>query len=193
MRKTIRGCLSGPDRCEIGYEKTGESPFHLIIGKSKPICGEPFVIALDGQISALIEQWQGIDVDTVDTAQQIGSHLFLKKLFQIVVSVLQGFCQHGWGACLKPVVLECLTVEGAQQTEGVVDAYRVGIEMISVIGMLQFLITLLLGKLALLSKFSNLFVQIMADFFFCDAANVSITLVHGDVRQIVEVAENTYL
>ena len=111
--------------------KSGESPFHLIIGKSKPVCGETFIIALDGQITALIEQWKRIDIDTVDAAQKIGCHLFLKKFFQIVVSMLQGFCQQGRSACLKPVVLKSLTVEGSQQTERIVNTYSVGIEMVS--------------------------------------------------------------
>ena len=70
---------------------------------------------------------------------------------------------------------------------------RLFIEMITVVLQLQLKYNILLVHFVAECQLTNRLIEIAVQFLIGDAADVDIAVIHGDIGQIVQVAEHTHL
>lgn len=100
------GRLADAHRSIIWQEEFEESLFHLPVGEAQRIVFEHPVVTLDGQVTALIDDGDGIGGSRVDAVQyRLAGHdvfqIFNRKMVQF-----QQFNQVSRSPCFKPVAAE---------------------------------------------------------------------------------------
>ena len=99
----------------------------------------------------------------------------------------------GRRACLKPVAAELFLRKGIQQAERIVHAYGIFREMVTVVIGFQFRTGLFIGQARSRGQGVNVFFKICMHFLLADAADFHIAVVHGNVHQVVQIAEHADL
>lgn len=127
-----RGTLR-PDEGIMIEQELREASFHLAIREARQIIVEVRVVALDGQIPALVHQRQRIRRHRIEAAQEVAGDFLAGQVFQLIAVALQRFHKDGGGAGLEPIVLKTLVTECVQQTEWIVNACRLAAKVIAVI------------------------------------------------------------
>ena len=106
---------------------------------------------------------------------------------------LEQFDEVGRCSSLKPVTAEPSVGKGIQQAERIVHAYRLIAEVITVIIGFQLCTSLFISQARSCSQRMNVFLKIRMDFLLADAADFHVAVVHGDVHQVVQIAEHADL
>ena len=102
------------------HEEMGESLFHFLVRIAQFVHAESLVVALDGEVAALVDEGYGILHRCVEACQVVGCRQFLGEVVQLVVVLLQHLYEEGRRARLEPVVAELESVERIQQAERIV-------------------------------------------------------------------------
>ena len=97
------------------------------------------------------------------------------------------------GAGLKPIAAKAAVLQRIQQTERVINAFRVLTEMVAVVVRAQFVVTFCFRQSTFRGKFRHLRIKNRMQFIVCYATNGGIGLNHRDVLKVVQVAEYTHL
>jgi len=113
-------------------------------------------------------------------------------LYRIVME-LEQFDEVGRCARLKPVAAELFLRKRIEQTERIVHAHGIFREVITVIIGFQLCTSLFISQARSCSQRMNVFLKIRMDFLLADAADFHVAVVHGDVHQVVQIAEHTDL
>ena len=106
---------------------------------------------------------------------------------------LEQFDEVGRCACLKPVAAELFLRKRIEQTERIVHAHGIFREVITVIIGFQLRTSLFISQARSCSQRMNVFLKIRMDFLLADAADFHVAVVHGDVHQVIQIAEHADL
>ena len=128
-----------------GKQEIEETCPHLLIGETKVIFLKLRIISFYRQITALVDDGNGIDLHRVDTAQKVGRDCFFLNVIEIETGLFQQIDKQRGCTRLKPVVAEFLAGQRVEQTERIVHPHTVLAEMIAVVLATQRSITFILG------------------------------------------------
>ena len=177
----------------IRNENTHHTYFDLLIGIAK--CEElsNWVIALYGDVAALIEQWQdGLHV-LRRLVKVYCQSLTAVNLCDIGVEVLELVDQKRRRARGEPIVVEITVGHSREQAEWIINTRPLACEMISVIGPLQLCQDFFGSHVVFFAQRLYAFLEVVDEFLLRDATNCGILRQHGYVVQIVELRENAEL
>ena len=121
----------------IRKEELEEPFFHFPVREAQFIYARLRDIALDGQVTALVNHRYRIGRRRIDAVKDIGGRLLVRHPVQVVLMFLQQFDQIGRSPRLEPVAAVLSFLESVKQTERIVYAWAVRVEMIAVIVSLQ--------------------------------------------------------
>ena len=113
-------------------------------------------------------------------------------LYRIVVE-LEQFDKVSRCACFKPVAAEPPVGKGIQQAERIVHTDGIFREMISVVVCFQFRTSFFIAHACSCGQFVNIFFKIGINFFLTDTTDFGILVNHGNVTQVVQIAEHADL
>ena len=99
----------------------------------------------------------------------------------------------GRRACLKPVAAEAPVGKGIQQAERIVHAHGIFRKVIAVVIGFQFSTRLLVTHPRSRSQLVNILLKVGVHFLLTDAADFRILVDHGNVPQVVQIAEHADL
>ena len=94
---------------------------------------------------------------------------------------------------LEPVAAVSSGLESVEEAERVVYPRGVRAEMVSVIVLLQLCAGLFVGLSVVQREGPDVLIEVPEELGFAHAADVGVLLPHGDVLQVIEVAEDTDL
>ena len=104
----------------VEREKEPDEPFlYFTVRKTKAVSSETCIVALYGQITALINYWDGIGIRTVYSVQYIDRCLFVSDMGKVVVVLLQQGDEISGRTRSKPVAAELFPLECMEQAERV--------------------------------------------------------------------------
>ena len=115
------------------------------------------------------------------------------QFFYRIVVELEQFDKVSRCACLKPVAAELFLRKRIEQTERIVHAYGIFREVIAIVIGFQLRTSLFISQARSCSQHVNVFLKIRMDFLFADAADFHVTVVHGDVHQVIQITEHADL
>ena len=187
------GRLADAHGSVVGQQEPEEPLFHLPVGEAQRVVLKHPVIPLDGQVTALVDDGDGIRGSRVDVVQyRLTGDDVLQFLDRVVVQFEQ-LDQIRRRSRFKPVAAEFFLRKGVQQAERIVHAGCVFREMITVVIGFQFLAGFFVTYPRGRGQFVDVFLKIRVHFLFTDTADFGIMVIHGYVHQIIQVAENTDL
>ena len=132
----------------------------------------------------------GIPIVIVHVGKRGFVHIDTFQFPEVIIIGLQQLYQESRRTRLEPIVRELFFLERIQQTEGIVHAHTVLTEMITVILPFQRMADLLRHHAIGHCEGLNAFPEIGMQFIFRNAANGRIFPIHGDILQVVQIAEN---
>ena len=174
-------------------QEAGEALLHLLVGKAETVLPELRVVALDGEVAALVDDGDGVAREGVDAVEHVGRGHLLGEVGQDVVVALQEPDEIGGRARLEPVAAEFQLAEGVEQAEGVVDADAVLAEVVAVVLIPEPGERLLLRQPLPVGQLADGGLEIGVYLLLRDAAESLVAFVHREVEEVVEVGENAYL
>ena len=191
---TYNGCIVYLPRIGVvRQQEVHESLLHLIIRVIQGVCLETFVIALYGQISALVEHGNGVVHLYLHAVQFAGTCLVAREFLGVKVKLLHQLHQVGGCARAEPVAAVLLLAQSPKDAEGVIHAWSVRAEMITVIALAQGFVGLILGLAVCGGQFPYLVVKRIVQLTLRYAAYIIVVRTHGNVHQVVKVAEHADL
>lgn len=123
--------------------------------------------------------------------ESLCSHPFAREVAQAEVVFLQQFHKVGGGAGLEPVAAELQGTEGIQQAEGVIQIGSVQTEAVAVVPFFQSQADFVVGDTVVFGYLVQRFFKIGVYLLVGHSAERLELSVHGEVYQVVQVAEHT--
>ena len=132
----VQARVGGQQTIDIAYA-------HLLVGDGKVVGLRVGVVVLDGEVSALIEQWQGILHVLRRLVERRLRHVERVERGDVGMEMLQLPDEEGRRARGKPVVLQLAMQKTREQAERVIHLRRVGGKMITVVLLFELVVHLL--------------------------------------------------
>ena len=114
-----------------GSNQRYKAALHLIVREVEQECTEITVVALDGQVSALVNHRQGLFHIRLIIDKLLVLVIFAGHSVQVLLRMVQQADQIGGCAAGEPIVTECLFGKRVQQAERVVYVRQVAAEVIA--------------------------------------------------------------
>ena len=108
------------------------------------------------------------------------------------MTALQQLYQVGRSPRLEPVAAELIIFKSIEQAERIVDAFGIFGKMVAIVTFLQFGTCFFVSHLTGSSQFVKFFFKIVVYLLFGHPTNADVGFVHGDIVEIVQVAEYAY-
>ena len=177
----------------VGNEDAHQPHLHLLVGIAKCVELHDWVIILNGDVTALIEQRQdGLHV--LRRLVKVGSpHLTAIDLCDVGVEVLEHVDQKCWCTRGEPVMVEFAVVHRREQAEGIQNALAVLREMIAVVMIEELVNDLLMAVVVFLCQHTDSLLEVVFQLLYCYAAHSRILRQHRDVVQVIELREDAEL
>ena len=141
----------------------------------------------------MVNHGNGIILERLHVCQCLCSHSFTRKVGQTEVVVFQQFHKVGGGAGLEPVAAELQGTERIQQAEGVIQIGSVLTEAVAVVPFFQSQADFVVGDTVVFGYLVQRFFKIGVYLLVGHSAERLELSVHGEVYQVVQVAEHTDL
>lgn len=122
----------------------------------------------------------------------IGSRKSAQAL-HVEIRALQYINQKGRSARREPEVLVLLCIESVEQAERIIDVGTILTEMIAVVLPFQVSASFLISPIVCLGHSLDVRFQVCEQFLLGDAAECTEIIVHADVLQIIQFAEDAQL
>lgn len=176
----------------VGEEEADEAFLHFLVGESEGVGLEASVVVLYGEVSALVEDGDGVGVHGVDAGEGVGGGHLAGEAVEVVAVALQELDEEGGGAGLEPVTSEIPLGEGVEEAEGVVDVVAVLGEVVAVEPVFEGPGGFFFRHAVGLAEGADVVGEVGAEFLLGDAADVGESVVHGDVHEVVDIAAHAY-
>ena len=173
----------------IRHQEIEEPAFHLLVREVQPVT-ELGIIPGEGEVTTLEKHGDRIRIVFVHPLQRGLIHIKTFQVLQPVVILLQESHQECGCPRSEPIITECQAVKRVQQTIWIIDSYRIRMEVITVVSFTKFRASLLTSYAIGHGQLTDRPLEVSVQFLFRDTANVHIPGIHGNVFQIVQVAEN---
>lgn len=161
----------------VGHKELDEACFDLSVREAECVDVEDFVVVLDGEVSALVDEGQRVLVHHVDAVEYVRGDFLLRDVFEVVAGLLQLADEQRGCAGLEPVVAELFLAECGEQAEGVVYAFAFGVEVVAVVIRPQAIVARFFGYSVCLCQFLHAAVEVSVQFGLGDAAYVRVAQV----------------
>ena len=115
------------------------------------------------------------------------------QALHIEIRALQYINQKGRSARREPEVLVLLCIESVEQAERIIDVGTILTEMIAVVLPFQVSASFLISPIVCLGHSLDVRFQVCEQFLLGDAAECTEIIVHADVLQIIQFAEDAQL
>lgn len=192
-RDDVEGVVLGRQVHVRGKQGFNEPFTDLTVGIGQTIDLEITVIALNGQITALVEHRDGTRYLFRRRIKLLIGSLNTFQRTHIEVCMAQNIYQESRRARGEPIVLVFFGIESIEQAERVVNIRTSLTEMITVILPLQMQACLLVSLIISLGHPLNIGFQLRQQFLLGDAAEGTEVIAHTDILQIVQFAEDAQL
>ncbi len=189
----MKRCLYLIHRCIERQQEAEKTILHLLVRKSQSVGTKTRGIALDGQITALIDHGNRVGGRHVYAVEDVLRDIFVRKALQVIIVQPEQLDQVGRSSRREPIAPEGLLGERVQQAERIVDAIRLLGEVVAVVECAQTLARLGHGHAVTLGQPLRICRENGVQFLVGNAADVVVLPVHRDVVQTVQAAEHAQL